>query len=248
MKNTNFNFFKGKAAKILLTVAVLTSAGIAACKKDAANTSTGTVTEADMAQLTTDAVIPSTGGLVEQTNTSVNIYTGSKLSCGDTKDTTIAKSSTTGVTPSYSYLLAWNYTLNCNGVVPSQFNFTFTGNSSYNGVLMSANDSSTGTLALSGLQLTAADYVYNTYYERSGSETSKIAQQNTFTSKIIIQSTNIIIAKSTDEITSGTASVAITGASTSGKSFKFNGTITFLGNQQATLVLNSGKSYPIQWN
>jgi hypothetical protein len=89
-----------------------------------------------MAQLTTDAVIPSTGGLVEQTNTSVNIYTGSKLSCGDTKDTTIAKSSTTGVTPSYSYLLAWNYTLNCNGVVPSKCNFTFTGNSSYNGVLM----------------------------------------------------------------------------------------------------------------
>ncbi|WP_162847030.1 hypothetical protein [Mucilaginibacter gracilis] len=49
------------------------------------------------------------------------------------------------------------------------------------------------------------------------------------------------------QILSGSATVAISGSSTSGKSFTYNGTITFLGGNKATLVLNSGASYTIQW-
>jgi hypothetical protein len=248
MKNATFKFISSKAAKVLLTVVILSAIGISACKKDANTTTSNTVTEADAAQLSSDAVVPSTGGMVAQTNTSLSLYTSSTLSCGDKKDTTIAKSSVLGVTPSYNYSLAWTYMLNCNGSIPNEFNFGFSGNSSYDGTLMSLTGSSTGTFVLSGLGLSSSDYVLNTYYTRAGSTTSKIANQNTFTSNVVIQSTNITVLKSTDEIVSGTATIAITATSTSGKSFKFNGTINFLGNKQATVVLNSGTSYPIQWN
>jgi hypothetical protein len=42
--------------------------------------------------------------------------------------------------------------------------------------------------------------------------------------------------------------VTIASTSTSGKTFNFNGTVTFLGNKKATVILNSGVTYNIQWS
>jgi hypothetical protein len=56
-----------------------------------------------------------------------------------------------------------------------------------------------------------------------------------------------LVDKTTLKIVSGSAAVKVTGSSSSGKSFSFAGTLTFLGSNKATLVLNSGASYAIQW-
>ncbi len=242
-----------KITKILC--AALFTASVAfyasSCKKDSSSTQTTpavtTVTEADAAELSTDAVVPANGGMVTQVNSSVNIYKKVKLACGETKDSTFTIASLSGASPSYNYTFSWNYVMNCNGIVPDSLTFGFTGAGSYNGPRMSSNDKSTGGFVLKGFSPTTTSYTLNTTYSRVGTAVSKIGRQNTFNTTTTIKSTNLTVDKTSLEITSGTATVSIVAISSSGKTFTFNGTITFLGNKKGTLVLNSGTSYPIQW-
>ncbi|HEY9196297.1 MAG TPA: hypothetical protein VIM77_08525, partial [Mucilaginibacter sp.] len=141
----------------------------------------------------------------------------------------------------------WDYTLACAGVIPSQLTFNFNGSGSYEGPRMSSNDQSTGGFILTNLQPTASTYLLSSTYQRTGTSTSKIARKYTFTSTLNITSSNIAVEKTSLKIVSGTAAIKITGTSSSGKSFTFNGTITFQGNNKATLILNSGASYAIEW-
>jgi hypothetical protein len=243
---------------------------VSSCTKDSTAAGT-TVTEADAAQFTSDAVSPSSGGVADQLNSSITLYNGgstnsvsngsstasvsnnggsitraSKLSCGIKKDSTIVRSSAAGAVPSFNYSFAWDYTLACDGLTPSDVTFNFAGSGTYSGPLMSANHTSTGQLVLSGFG-TSSTYLLTVNYTRNGTATSKIGKQYTFTSTLTIQSSNIAINKTTNEIVSGTATVTIAATSTSGKTFNFNGTINFLGGQKASLVLNSGATYSIQW-
>ncbi|PUZ21509.1 hypothetical protein GA0116948_110158 [Chitinophaga costaii] len=236
-----------KATFAILIFLALMTTGLYSCKKDDAPASTTTVTEADAVELATDAVVPADGGMVLQVNNSVMIYQTAAIDCGVAKDSAIAGSSASGATPSYSYALNWNYLLTCSGVVPSLLTFNFSGESKYDGVHMSSNDSSTGNFVLTGITPTATAYTLNTTYTRNGSQTSKIARNNSFSSKMSIESSNITVDKTSLKILSGEATIAISGSSTSGSSFSYSGTLTFLGNDKATLVLNSGTSYTIVW-
>jgi hypothetical protein len=217
------------------------------CKKNSESsntTATTTVTEADAAQFTSDAVSPSSGGMANQLSGSTSLYATTALSCGVQKDSTISILSQSGVTPVYSYTFAWKYMLNCNGNVPTNITFNFTGKGSYNGALMSASDTSNAQFVLTG---SSSAYLLTANYTRTGNATSKIARQYTFHTVLNIQSSNIAINKTTHEITSGTATVTLVATSTSGKKFTFGGTLTFLGNKKGSLVLNSGVVYTIQW-
>ena len=243
---------KKKIINTKLLFTVLIAAGLtfsaASCKKDSTGTSAETVTEADAAELTTDAITPETGGMTAQLSSSTTIEKTVALSCGVSKDSTIIKSSAAGASPSYSYNLNWNYMLTCNGIIPSQLAFNFTGSGSYDGVRLSSKDNSQGSFTLTGLPPTSSQYLFSSTYTRAGTTTSKIARQYTFTSNIKITSSNIAVDKTTQQIVSGTAAVTIAATSTSGKTFNFNGTVTFLGNKKATIVLNSGVTYNIQWS
>ncbi|MDR6941674.1 hypothetical protein [Mucilaginibacter pocheonensis] len=240
MKNTL------KSRSILFSLMI--AAGlISSCKKDASTQTDATITEADAVELATNAIVPASGGLALQVNSSVTLYKTVTLQCGIEKDSAIMRSSVSGVSPSYSYALNWNYLLNCSGVVPSQLSFNFSGSSKYDGPRMSSDDKSTGGFVLAGLASTSPAYVLNTTYNRTGSQTSKIGRRYIFNSNLIIKSTDITIDKNSLKILSGTGTVTISGASSSGKSFNFNGTLTFNGDNKATLVLNSGASHIIQW-
>ena len=246
MKTPNFKTIGSKTVKTIFTIAVLSLVGITACKKDSTATSP-TVTEADAVQLTSDAVTTSTGGMVTQTTDAVTISATAETSsipCGTTKDTTITGSSVAGAAFTYAYSLNWNYLLDCS---VNTFTLNFTGSSSYAGVLMSSNDSSTGSYVLSGVLPASTSYSLTSSYERKGSQNSKVGQEKSFTSDLKITSSNIVVDKATDIISSGTATVSITGATSGGKSFSFGGTLTFLGGQQGTLVLNSGTKYSLSW-
>ena len=246
MKTPTFKSQGSKTAKTFFALAVLTLAGVSACKKDATTTSSPTVTEADAVQMTTDAVTSSTGGMTAQTTTSVTLYAAEApvLTCGTTKDTTITGASVAGTPYTFAYSLNWNYLLNCN---TQEFTLNYTGSSSYSGLLTSTNGSCVGTDVLTGIAPTAANYALTGSFERKGSATSKVGQQKSFTSDLKIATTNALVNKTTMEIISGTASVTLTGATSGGRSFSFGGTLTFLGNKTGKLVLNSGNSYSISW-
>jgi len=248
MKTPNFKSLGGKTAKTLFALAVLTLAGVTACKKDTSTSTSATVTEADAVQMTNDAVSTSSGGMTAQTNSSVTLYatadaTVNIAACGATKDTTTA-ASYTGSGYSFSYSLSWNYILNC---ASQNITLNYTGSSNYSGLLTTISGTCTGTDVLTGISVSSTTYALTGSYERKGNSTSKVGQQKSFTSDLVISTTNAQVSKTTSEIVSGTAAVTLTGATSGGKTFSFSGTLTFLGNKTGKLVMNSGNSYNISW-
>jgi hypothetical protein len=257
---------KNKITRIIFATVMVTGLAltVTSCRKDSTTTS-DMITEADAAGVATDAISPSTGGMVGQVSASASLFSGATVTggtvnsvnnnlttysttipCGTAKDSTIAYASTGTSIPSFTYSLNWKYTLTCS--VPSNFTLSYSGAGSYNGVTFSSSFNSTGGFVLTGLGATATDYVFNSNYSRTGSATSKVGNKNTFNDNITITSSNIMYDKATEEIASGTATVAIKVTSTSGNSWSYGGTLTFLGNKTAALVLNSGTTYNIAWN
>ena len=104
------------AALVALTLAL----NVSSCKNDSSGTTPSTnISEADAAQFASDAVTSSTGGMVTQVSNSAVIYPTVQTLCGVQKDTTIVAASAAGATPSYNFNLLWNYTLSCDGAIPS---------------------------------------------------------------------------------------------------------------------------------
>jgi hypothetical protein len=221
------------------------------CKKSNSNaggsSTTDTVTTDDAANAVSDAVSPESSGMVAQTQTTVVIINENDLDCGVQSDTAFAGQNAAGAAITYNYAYTSSRLLTCNVGVPSTFQFNFSGKNSYSAAYIASDDSAAGNFSVTGLNAGAGQYVFNASYIRSGSETSKARNQYTFTSNVNIQSTNLTIDKSTQQIVSGTATVSISGASSSGKAFSYSGTITFSGGKQATLVLGNGNTYQITW-
>jgi hypothetical protein len=108
---------------------------------------------------------------------------------------------------------------------------------------MTASDTSNAQFVLTGA---TSSYMLTANYTRAGTATSKIGKY-TFHSTLNMQSSNIAVDKTTHEIISGSATVALVTTSDSGKEFDFSGTITFLGDKKATLALTNGGTYNFQW-
>jgi hypothetical protein len=223
-----------------------------ACKKSnstsGSSSTTDTVTTDDAANAVTDAVSVESAGMVAQTQTTVVIINEDDLACGVQNDTAFSGQNVAGAAITYNYAYNSSRLLTCNVGVPSTFQFNFSGKNSYSAAYIASNDSATGNFNVTGLSPGATQYVFNASYIRSGSETSKVRNQYTFTSNINIQSTNLTIDKSTQQIVSGTGTVSISGAASNGKAFSYSGTITFSGGKQATLVLGNGNTYQITWS
>ena len=239
-------------AASFLTLAAAGTITFTACNKQAASTAnnitttSNDITTSDVTQAVTQAVSGSTSGMATQSQHAASLAASVSLPCGGTKDTTIS-----GVSPAGS-LFTWSYDLNysrsciCSGGSPSQYNTTITGSSSYSVLVMSSNDSTSAQISVGGLQSSATNYVLNETYTRTGTIQSLIGNQHSFTSTLTMTSSNINISKSTNQVVSGSASVLFTGKG-SGNTVSHTATITFLGNNQATLVLDNGSSSNISW-
>jgi hypothetical protein len=246
---------KRTSIMIIAGMAALISFGIWSCSKDHSSSSSSvTLTEANAAQVTTDAVSPETGGLVSQISASATLGAGvvvngvrkpviESLPCGNVKDTTIVYTSLLA-TPGYSYKLAWEFKTQC--TVQPNITLNFTGTGTYSGLVLGSQFNSSGSFVLSGLD--SADYTYNSNFSRSGIISSKTGAQTSYSHSLSIISTNIKYDPVAQEIVSGTATVSIKLTNTAGNTFSYSGTITFEGGKTAKLVLNSGTVYNISWS
>jgi hypothetical protein len=230
---------------VLLLTGGLVLAG-ASCKKDSSND--GTVTVDDAADVITQAVAPESAGLVAQTSTATVIVTTGNYNCGIEKDTMVSGQNATGAAVTYNYSFSSSRLLSCNNGIPQSFAWNFTGKTSYDAPHISSADNTDAQFTITGLQPSATRYVFNQSYVRNGSETSKVRNKNSFTSNITIKTTDLAVDKNSGLIVSGTASVSLSGSTTNGKSFNYSGTLTFLGNKQATLDLGNGNKYSITWS
>lgn len=192
-------------------------------------------------------VSSASGGMTIQIETTANIVAINSLTCGQSKDTSISGQNAPGAAVTYNYSLNFNRTLTCSNGVPSQFQAGFSGHNTYSAPRMSSDDNSTATFNVTGLEPNAASYIFNTSYERNGTQQSKVRFQRSFTSKITITATNITVDKHTQQITSGTASVSFSASGSGGATASRGGTLTFLGGKTATLVLNNGGTYTLTW-
>lgn len=218
------------------------------CKKDAGDgsaPSTTTVTEQDAADAVSAAVTPQSAGMSAQVSDATVMAASNAYSCGAAYDSSVAGASATGSAITYSFQLDWNWKLACTS--PANFTAGFTGHTTYDAPRMSSNDSSNGSFSITGLSPSNSAYTLNANYVRRGLQQSKVNNKNSFTSTITITAADMVVSKSSYEITSGTASVTISGASSSGKSFQYNGTITFAGSKSATLQMAGGSSYQLTW-
>ncbi|MDX2128892.1 MAG: hypothetical protein SFU91_07650 [Chloroherpetonaceae bacterium] len=155
-------------------------------------------------------------------------------------DTTISKVKNTG-TRTYNYQFSYAYALN---TPPTSATFTYSMKGTYDLPRVSSNDSANASLTIGGILPTATAFSVNGTYTRNGSQTSKVRQKAVFTSTISLTVSNLQVSRATKRILSGTASGTIAVALSTGSSATYTVSITFLGNQAATVVVN-GKSYSV---
>ncbi|QES88096.1 hypothetical protein [Rhizosphaericola mali] len=236
-----FRFNATKWLALTLSSALLVSS----CKKsDNATDNSVAITDEETVAAITDAT--TSGGLTDQVSMMGVIVVPSKasISCGESKDTTIATSGTrTNV--SYNYSLALSRTIKCTNYIPSTLTLTYIGANSYSSTKMSSSDSANGSLIVTQLQPTYSSYIFNGSYERKGTQQSNVNLQRAITSDIQFTITSLTVDKTTNTILSGVASVSFVGSTSGGSSSTRGATLTFNGNGQATLVLDNGNSYSI---
>ncbi len=251
MKTNSILAFDSKAVKLLqiskITLVLLTIVMISffSCKKEQDNSTA--VSEEEAAEVMVQAVDPGSAGLVLQTSTSVSVSLAglNSADCGASK--TSQTSSQGGIgTRTYSYNLSWTRVLTCINAVPSKFEHSFTGTSSYNAPRMSSSDSAEGTFVITGLEPGTTELTIVQSYTRNGTQQSKVNNARSFTSKTVVQ-TNLKAARVTQQITSGTGTITVTGTASTGENFSYTGTLTFLGSNKATLAVSGGNTYTIQW-
>jgi hypothetical protein len=232
-----------KSFRLLLPVLTSVVLLMSSCKKE--NTSSNVITEDEAAEVISLSVSGSTEGLATQTAEIAARADTYGSVCGYSKDSTIVSINTSG-TYTWNYTFNWQWSVLCTGGVPNSMNANYSMKGVYDAPRMSSSDSAIANLAVTNL-ITGSQYTFNGTYTRDGSQISKIRNRNSFTSKAILGLTNVKVNKTTGKIDAGTATVSIVGATTGGSSFSYAGTVTFMGNQSATITLNSGAVYNVSW-
>jgi hypothetical protein len=139
----------------------------------------------------------------------------------------------------------WDYIINCNGLsIPQNMNMSMTTSGSSSTPRINSTSSSTVSLTLTGLEFSATQIVVNGTASFSVSQTSRVRNQNTFTSNLSFNLSNLTFDKASQELLSGSATISMTGSVTDGDSYTFTGNVVFNGGGAATVTIN-GNSYTI---
>lgn len=235
-------FLKMRTATTFVVLTVSTVLLFSSCKKDKENDEQ--ISEEEMAEAVTQSVVPASGGLVVQTESVATTSAYTNLTCGQSKDTTIAGQSIPGAAVTYHYSFSFGRSLSC---VPAKWQFNYTGHVDYDAPRMSSDDNSTAQYTVTGLEPASNAWVLNSSYVRNGTQQSKIRLKRSFSSVITITSSNITVDKATRKVVSGTATVEFAGNGSGGYSVSRAATLTFLGNNKATLAFKNGSTFTIQW-
>ena len=234
--------------KILLLIPLLAALVIVpGCKNDDSGTNPGdavSLTVDDAADAFASALGGSTGtgGLTAQMEEAAAVAGGGSLgkavqSYGILFDTTITRQRV----GTYSYSYSFHYSFGIANA--NQFNFSYTMKGTYETPRMTSSDSAAATLQVSNI-LTGQAYSVTGIYNRYGTQVSKVRNWARFSSTITFSFTALEIDKTSKRISGGTATLSMSGQTDAGRIFAYTATVTFLGSQQATLIIG-GKAYSV---
>lgn len=244
MKLSSFSF-------IAFSFALLTSMNLFSCERDD-NTPTEDlrISEEDAVDLLTGAIIYSSEGIATEAADAAKMAEQveekglTAIGCGEAGDSTVVRNyDKPRITAAYNSTFSW--LLNCNSIgVPTVLEFDRTTNGEYATNRIESTDSATSDWEISEL-ITGPNYILNGTYTRTGQQTSLVRNQQTFNSSISLTLDNINIDKGQRRIVSGIASFTLTGQTTDGQDFSFDGDIVFLGSGAANVIIN-GNTYEIE--
>ena len=224
---------------ICLVIAAMT----AGCGDDNSVDTAGALTESEAALIVASSfgAGTSTYGLTGQIEDCASLATGGGF--GKTggfqailRDTTITRQKTTGVY-TYSYTFHFSY-----GFAGASFDVLYDMKGTYATPRMSSSDSANAVLHFT--DLTSSPIALNGTYVRLGSQTFRVGDTKQLNTTIEGTLTNITIDRTTREVTGGTVVLALTAERSDGSMVTLDGTLTFLGNHQATLIIN-GKTFTL---
>ena len=194
--------------------------------------------EVDAAAIIANAILPQYGGMVGQ------IYNVQSIAlipaiCGTQKDSVLAGANQNNAVILFNYHLLWHFSHTCGN---NGLNASFTGDNSYEGLNYISKDQTSGNWVYLNQSTTC---ILTGSAVRSGNERLKGIGSNSFASTIEFNHVNITIDPLSKQIITGQLEVKM--YDTSSNDFYYNGNITFSGSNRATLILNSGRTYPFSW-
>ncbi|WCO02795.1 hypothetical protein [Psychroserpens ponticola] len=203
-------------------------------------TKTSELSEEEAVELIESSLKKSTGGLNDNTKTFAESLTTDitiNEDCSVIYNDTFVINYDESVVQA-SYTVDWSYEMTCNNIGISQsVEFSSSTDGNYSSQRIISNDNSTSYFEITGLQPTANSMVLNGDYERNGMQELTIVNTRSVISNLTVDLTDIIIDKSSSSITSGTATLTLSGSSKN-KSFSFEGSLVFNDDETATLIIN----------
>lgn len=228
MKTSIFNTIFNLILLVSILIIILT---FTMCKSNS-GTPNYPVTEEDAAVVISNAILPQYGGLLAHINDGNRFY--QKTFCGIAKDSLVTWANQSTSSPlTYKSSLQWHYQINC---ADSVLSGTYSGSINYNGSHFSADNTCTGILSCSPQPNQTHKVGLTLNIE--GTDAKKEVGANKLTTNINLKSTDILLSSATGQVVSGQIQVSIHISY-----YNYAGTFKFLGNRQATLVLNSGVAY-----
>jgi hypothetical protein len=238
---------------VIYTFAFLYLLTILSCKKKEEQTTPSqttpeiTITSEDVADLVAVSISTSSEGLNSNTAeiaAKISFVNNQLSPCGYNLDTSISRSTPIGSAISFTYNLNYSYQMYCNGFIPDNMLVEMTANGDLEQVRLTATSQSTGNLTFTGLTPNFTSYLLNGTYSRTGSATSKVREKNTFSYSLTLNLSDLSVSKTDYYIDSGSCTLTFAATISSGKVFNFTGTLTYVDENTANLVIG-GTTYSI---
>ncbi len=167
------------------------------------------------------------------------------MECGVPADTTFTKEYS-GELISYGYSLEYGYELTCSSIgIPESLAWSYSCDGIWNGVRFNIDGASFGSVVVTGLLPNAEDYLINGSLNRTQELIQKYRDQKTLISETAIILEDLTIAKSTQTVTSGTATFTTTGVSSTGATYAYSCVVVFNGDRTATFTFSDGSVYTL---
>jgi hypothetical protein len=222
-----------KIATILLAAIIMASG----CKKsDETPVVDATIEEA--ASIMATSMCTSNAGTLSQIEDAVELSQNLKIKSTLT-DSSFTITSATGAVITYQYQVNYSYGF----LNPNNYQLAYTSTGSYNSPNVNATVSADGSVNITGF-LTGSYYIVNGQSGREGTFTMKIGSNSSITGSVSTTLVNFQVNKTTGILESGTATIIVSGNTSSGRTLSFTGTLVYTGNYTGTLTI-SGKQYYI---
>ena len=237
--------------RLFTFILVMMALGLSACNKDAGDNiqPDSRITEEEAAAVVEGAVTARTQGLGAELEDALYLAdeyaekSGEGGPCGEPFDSTLTYSiDTAGLAADYT--VNWSWMASCNNLnIPVAINYERSTSGNYETARMISSDDANSTWAISNL-IQGENYVLDGAYSRQGSQQSKVRNQYSFSSTLLIEADNLNIDKGTRRIQSGIAGFTLTVTGPGNNTQSFEGDIVFNGDGSATILIN-GNSYTV---